>query len=338
MTITGQFSRRARAEIKAAAQVPGVEINPDPNAPQLAMQFDVVAQIGGGSETPTCRLDAWNLTETSRGRIQGLTRRMIDFSREIAFVGEGLDQALVTGAALGGSAEQVSTANGFGYMRLFAGYLTTGAGKIFEGNTEPPVSSEHVGTEWRTTVTARDLGALLAQARAGKSWVSTVSATEVVTYLVEKVLLSSLRTPIPANLAKFDFQSGFYSEAPVGDVLDDLARLTRVDWWVHGGGVYFAPSGETLDRPELELSSTDRPGALRLVGEHPVVRLDNGFVGARVQLDSRIIPGAPVRLFARELGGLYRVEVVRHRGHNLGRGPWVSELQLRSPGLVDFLS
>lgn len=310
---------------------PGVIINPDltPGVVQLRVDFRVTKGIGG-STPATCDVRIFNLGPLSRNRAAGIVKRVIDFSDEFAF----LDGRLIVGADLGGTST-VSTVNGFGSLKLSARYQgSTSTAAIFDG-TATQTTSKHRLDTWTTTVNGGDGVLQSTSAIADKFWSSSVSATEVLDYLVRTVMVAELATPYPPTLAGYTFIGGYdATNFYASDILDQLTKLTKTAWWWDDGAVYFTTLGVPLPTPPIVLSPSGAPGTTRLLSKP--MRVEGNLVQVRSLLLPEMRPMSPVTVLAAELGGQYFASAIEHAGSNR-RGISTTTATLTPLGVVPFL-
>lgn len=311
------FDRTVRLTIIPPTAQPGVLINPPapPGAPNLRIMFDVDRSIS--KDPSTAEVQVVNASKRTREIMAGIVRRKVDYSREFAFI----DGRLIEGAALGGGiAEIVETANGFGYMRLEAGFDGV-ASTIFEGGTNR-VESEHVGELWITKIKAGDGELSIQKAIANKSFVEGTPVVAIVAYLVRTMGLiwGNAATP-PPQLAATQ-ASGVVAVGRARDILDQLLGGLGLDWFIDSGELWVLDPAGVLPLPPVPIAQIyDRPR-----------KLENGTVEVRTPFSPLYRPAAPAALASLTLQGTYRINRVRYRGDNRGgRFDATLELQDLSP-------
>lgn len=311
---------------------PGVIINPDLTgvARQLRVDWQVSKGIGG-STPASCVIRVFNLGPIGRNRSAGITKRVIDFSNEFAF----LDGRLIEGADLGG-VSTVSTVNGFGTLKLRATYQgSSSAATLFEGTSTTVISTHRLNT-WVTTITGGDGVLQTSSAIADRFWSSTTPAVEVLDYLVREVMVAELATPYPVALSAYSFVGGYdATNFYASDILDQLTKLTRTEWWWDDGAVYFADLGAPLPRPPIILSPSAVPGTTRLLSKPRA--LEGGLVEVRALLLPELRPKSPVTIAAAELGGSYFASSVVNQGSNRKASVSTTTATLTPLGGVPFL-
>ena len=311
---------------------PGVVINPDLTGVATQHRVDWQVSKGIGGSTPaSCVIRVFNLGPEDRNRAAGITKRVIDFSNEFAF----LDGRLIEGSDLGGTST-VSTANGFGTLKLRATYQgSSSAASLFEG-TSTTVISEHRRDTWVTTITGGDGVLQTSSAIADKFWGSTVPAVEVLDYLVRQVMVAELATPYPVALSAYSFVGGYdATNFYASDILDQLTTLTKTEWWWDDGAVYFSDLGAPLPAPPIVLSPSGAPGTTRLLSKPRV--LEGNLVEARALLLPDMRPKSPTTILAEELGGQYFASSIMHRGSNRSASVSTTTATLTPLGVVPFL-
>jgi hypothetical protein len=308
---------------------PGITINPDltPGVSQGRVDWSVTKGVG---QSNTCSIRGYNLGKTSRDRAGGIIKRVIDFSDEFAF----LDGRLVEGVDLGGTST-VSTANGFGSLTLKARYQgSSTTASLFEG-TAVQVRSKHRRDTWVTTLTGDDGVMQSTSAIADKVWTSTVPSVEVLDYLVRQVMVASLATPYPPQLAAYAFVGGYdASNYFATDILDQLTALTKTQWWWDDGEVFFSALGQPMLTPPIVLSSSGAPGTTKILDKPQPT--EDGKVIVPSLLLPEMRPMSPVTVIAEALGGSYFASTVQHNGSTRG-GVSRTVATLTPIGVVPFL-
>lgn len=111
------------------------------------------------------------------------------------------------------------------------------------------------------------------------------------------------------------------------ELLDEVARLLRVRWWVRDGFLRMAGNGFPTDRIAVQLAPTHWLDSPTTDG--------SGIVHVTTFLDPTIVPGREVQLIGRKIPGIpeaFRCEAVTYSGDTRG-GPSSAALTLRSfPG------
>lgn len=312
---------------------PGVVINPDvsPGATQLRVDWSVRQGVGGGSPAQAT-VDVYNAAESTRSRIAGEVRRVIDFTDEFAF----LDGRLVTGADFGGETS-VSTGTGFGVMRLSARYRgSPTTARLFDGTLTSAPSRRVRGNTWVTRAVGSDGVIANSSAIADMFWGGDVTFAEVITYLVTRVMVAELATPaLPGILATGFFAGGFdATNFYATDILDDLTSKTNTEWWWYNGAVYFGARGQPLPGPAIVCSPRGEPGTRRIIDKP--LRTKGSQVRLPLLLSPDIGPKTPILLRSTEVNGQYFVSEVEHQGSNRG-GVSRTIATLTSIGVVAFL-
>jgi hypothetical protein len=333
-TAAPQFGVLAQVEI-VPPFTDGVEVNPDltPGVPQTRVDWSVRKGVGG-SQPATATVLMFNLAKTSRSRMAGDAKRIVDFSDEFDF----LDGRLVEGQDLGGSVT-VNAGTGFGTLRVSARYSgSSSTATIFEG-TLPFARSRRVqGHTWVTTAQGSDGVIQSSSAIADRAWVGNVSATEVLDYLIGRVMVAERATPLPPELERYTFVGGYdATNYYATDILDQLTELTRTEWWWNDGAVYFSSLGQPLPGPAIVVSSRRDEQGARLLIDKPERTEDNNVI-CPMLLSPDIVPKKRLTIRSAELGGDYLVTSVEHRGQNRGSSSVSRTVATCSPvGVVGFL-
>lgn len=328
-----QFGVVAQVEIVPPFQ-DGILVNPDVTPGVIQGRIDWRIRKGiGGSQPAEATVVMYNLARSSRATIAGQTRRIVDFTDEFAF----LDGRLVTGADLGGETS-VSAGTGFGTLRVSARYSGSSAtARIFDGTLAFGRSRRVAGHTWVTTAQGSDGVIQDSAAIANKFWSSDVAATEVLDYLIRRVMVAELATEIPDEIARYTFAGGYdATNIYATDILDALTSLTRTQWWWDDGAVYLTPLGEALPDPPIEVSSRLEPNARVLVDKPE--RTEDNQVRLPMLLSPDVRPNKRIVVRSGELGGEYRVTSVEHVGQTRGSRAVSRTLAICSPvGVVGFL-
>ena len=332
-TLAPQFGVVAQVEIVPPFSN-GVLVNPDVTPGVVQTRVDWLVRKGiGGSQPAEATVVMYNLAPSSRSTIAGQTRRVVDFSDEFDF----LDGRLVTGEELGGRTT-VNAGTGFGTLRISARYSgSSSTAQLFEG-TLAFARSRRVRGTWVTTAQGSDGLIQNTAAIANKYWASDVSASEVVEYLVRRVMVAELATPLPNAIARYTFAGGYdASNVYATDILDQLTALTRTQWWWDDGAVFISDRGATLPDPTIVVSARREPGARILINKPE--RTENNQVLAPMLLSPDVRPGRQITIRSAELGGDYVVTSVEHRGQNRGsRSVCLTVATCTALGVVGFLS
>jgi len=310
---------------------PGLIINPDltPGVVQGRVDWQVSKGIGGSTPS-TCSIRAYNLKPSSRARAGGIVKRVIDFTDEFSF----LDGRLITGADLGGTST-VSTVNGFGSVKLMARYQGSATTALLFEGTSDSVTSVHQTHTWVTTITGSDGVLQSSSAIADKFWGYTVTAPEVLDYLVRRVMASELATPYPPELAAWSFVGGFdATNYYASDLLDQITAVTKTEWWIDDGAVYFSSLGLPLPVPPILLSTSGAPGTTRMIGRPRPI--EGGLLEVPCLLLPELRPKSPVTILSAEHGGAYWASAVLHTGSNRA-GTSRTIATLTPLGVVGFL-
>jgi len=332
-TRSQQFGVVAQVEIIPPFE-DGVSVNPDitPGVVQSRIDWRVRKGIGG-SQPAEATVVMYNLAKSSRSTIAGQTRRIIDFTDEFAF----LDGRLVEGSDLGGQTS-VSAGTGFGTLRISARYSgSSSTARLFDGTLMFARSRRIGGHTWITTAQGGDGVIQDTSAIADKFWSGDVAATEVLDYLIRRVMVAELATAIPPEIANYTFSGGYdATNYYATDILDALTDLTRTQWWWDDGAVYLTPRGQALPDPAIVVSSSLTPDA-RLLIDKPERTEDNQVI-CPMLLSPDVRPNKLLRLISSELGGDYIVNTVEHRGQNRGSTAVSRTIATCSPaGVIGFL-
>jgi hypothetical protein len=315
-----QFGRVVQVEI-VPPEGEGVMINPEPAWGRVQQRVRVSVTKGIGSPA-AASVDIYNASKNTRDRAAGVTRRVVDFSGEIG----SLDGRLVFGEDLdGGKAEVVSRANGFGFLRVSAFYLGSGAAvPIFVGTSK---RVEQVGAKPTpiTRITGTDGVIQDASAITNRQWRTTTDGPTVLEYVIREVMGTRLVGSEPGNfaaglplaLAELELVGGYDATALFAtDILDEFARVTRTKWWWDNGEVYWLDQGGSLPLPPLVLDSRPRSDAWQIV-DKPTPGEDNK-VDVPTLLLPAMIPGRLATIASGEFAGDYVASTVTHDVDNRG--------------------
>lgn len=335
-----QWGRYASLVVTPLSALPPIVVNPEPSLPgvgphPLHIAFEVSKSVT--PEPQRARVQLSNLSKATRDLLATVSRS----TSNAQALGPTIDKrAILTTIA-----------------QVRAGYLGLAPGALITGNMGPAMS-EHVGTDWITTITVGDAEATLAQAQCERSFEAGTPALEVLRYAAQCMGLVLAPQPIPAGIGAYVLARGFVAYAKARDVVDamlagiapDLGQLgfvargvaigsdlfdafigheplTRpLTWWVEDGAIYFLERGSALPAPPVLVSATGEPGTVRLI-ERPE-RLENGAVRVVTLLHPVIRIGRSLTIKSKELAGAYRVESVVHRGDNRG-GDFTSTADVR---------
>lgn len=312
---------------------PGVIVNPDltPGVTQLRVDWFVSQGVGGASPAQA-RVDVYNAAQTTRDALAGINRRVIDFTDEFDF----LDGRLVTGEDLGGQTS-VSTGSGFGVLRLAARYRgSPTSAQLFDGTLNFADSRRLRGTTWVTSTIGMDGVIQNTSAIADKFWGSDVSFVEVIDYLVRRVMVAELATPVLPGILASGFFAGGYDATNIfaTDILDALTERTSTEWWWFNGAVYFGARGQPIPGDPLILSPRGDPGTRRIIDKPQ--RAKGNQIRVPVLLSPDIGPKTRIAVQSSKINGEYFVSQVEHRGSNR-RGVSRTIATLTPIGVVDFL-
>lgn len=279
-------------------------------------------------EASTAEIGITGLSQRTRDRISGITRRVVDFSNEFVFQ----NGRMITGADLGGSAELVNRNLGFPHVRLEAGW--DGASfQVFEGGVIN-VRTRRFGTDRITRIECGDGVAGQQRGHANRVFSPGTPLFPVVDYL-RRTMGAGRGNLTPARLSavagdRVNFSEAFVCTGLSRDLFGMLFRLLEVDAFIDDGELYMVRRGETLPGDPVKLAIGS--GLL----ESPI-RLEDDRVAVVARFHPGLRPGAAVVLASREVKGSYRVERVQHEGSSRGGGlRSMAELQDMStvPGVI----
>jgi hypothetical protein len=332
-TVAPQFGVVAQVEI-VPPFTDGVLVNPDitPGVVQTRVDWSIRKGVGG-SQPAEATVLMFNLGKSSRSKVAGETKRIVDFSDEFEF----LDGRLVEGQDLGGSVT-VNAGTGFGTLRISARYSgSSSTAQLFEGTLSFGRSRHVGGTTWVTTAQGSDGVIQESSAIADRAWVGNVSTAEVIDYLLGRVMLAEQATPLPPELEAYTFVGGYdATNFYATDILDQLTELTRTEWWWDDGAVYFSSRGKPLPGPAIIVSAGGEAGT-RLLIDKPE-RIEDNKVIAPMLLSPDVRPNSRIEIRSAELGGEYFVSTLEHRGQNRGSRSVSRTVATCTPiGVVGFL-
>lgn len=202
---------------------------------------------------------------------------------------------------------------------LLAGYELAAA-QIFVGSMARAMSYND-GTDWITEFRAGD----------GLDKVRLPGRPVSVTNTSAKDLVKSGLASVGIPAGNFDAvmagkdpkkMKRFASLKAAYDYIQDLARGLELDMSIQDGVAQFIAPGKIVSRDIVELSP--RSG---LVGSPEMGH--KGRVKARALIQPRLQPGHGVRLEAKEVKGLFRIETVHFTGDTFGQA-WYAEMELSS--------
>lgn len=200
-------------------------------------------------------------------------------------------------------------------------------------------SNEHEGTEWKTKLQLADGGRAFAHARINKSYSKGTPVEAIVrdmakAFGVPLTSLAALGTELKTRIPSGDVLQG-----PVSDEFTRVLAPFDLEWSLQNGQL------------QILKTNTTRPGTVRVISE------ESGMIGAPEMTPPKIIappknvghstgrakprvpklklkheiypeiePGEKIQVTARSVSGLFRVEVVRHKGDFYGND-WTTEIE-----------
>ena len=172
---------------------------------------------------------------------------------------------------------------------------------------------------------------------ADKAWTGDVSSAEVLDYLISRVMVAELATPLPPEIAAYTFRGGLDATNYFAtDILDQLTALTETEWWWDDGAVYLSSKGQPLPGDPITVSARREPDT-RLMLDKPERTEDNQVI-VPMLLSPDVRPKSAIRIRAAEFGGDYFVSSVEHRGQNRGSRSVCRTIATCTPvGVVGFL-
>lgn len=190
-------------------------------------------------------------------------------------------------------------------VQVFAGYGREAPPLLFAGQVDK-VTHELSGTDWTTTLQARDGAAALRALTGASAWRGPLTSTEVLRRVASAM---NLKLPaLPAGLQTITYPSG-YIPAPRGrETLDALAEEVGFEWSIQSGALLLALRGDAAT-PQVRLIET----GTGLIGSPEKTKRGVTF---SVQLDARLTPGDLVQLRSRVISGLFVVRAVEHTADN----------------------
>lgn len=293
-----------------------------PTVPQLGLAFTVSKTLTPEPNVASVRI--YNLTPTTRDRISGTVRRLVDWLPTEAVV-------KVDGVLRAGGNEVTSTLAGMCALRLEAGY--SGAlGQIFSG-TVTRQRTYPQGSDTITELVCTDGGFQIAAATANRVFAPKTPAGAVAQYLAQVMGLELGQSQGLAQLSGFTLQSGLHCTGDPQRGLADIVAVLGLGWWIEDGRVWILAEGETLpdDGDPPVVSQQVIPGAIRLWSTPEV--LDQGGLRIRCTLAPGIRLGHAVVVAGGDHRGTYRVESVQHGGYNRG-GTFETAAVIRNPAAV----
>lgn len=306
--------RQRRLRLKLSTIEESIEIGAF--LPQLNTTIDTIQRVS--SDANTARVRILHLSPQSRGWLQRTARRSLDVTNQIASK---------TGAAANSSrvAKIETQKRSDVFTEIDAGYddLT---GRLFEGSCQYARSTK-TDEGWSTDLVIGDgmalqLGAIVAREFKPKTQVFTV-----VKHLVESMglglgnltkLILDQAMSHPSNT----FPAGYSAIGSAKWSLDHILRLTGAEWFIDEGTFYVTRATAPLSEPEFLL--TPDTGLLG----RPAGMEGGGYI-VRTFMRNDIRLARQVRLESEEVRGVFRADVIRHRGNNRS-GPFETVLTLQT--------
>jgi len=326
-----QYDRGARVwifppqDLGAETQAPlvinrEVPISGLPARVQSAVGFSVQKTLTPQPNGATIRL--WNLTPSTRDRISGVVRRVVDWLPDAAVVN-------IDGQLRPGGNEVTSQLAGMCGVRLEVGY-SGGLGQAFSG-TVTRVRTVRQGADRVTELACTDGGFQVGVATANRVFLPKTPALTVVEYLAETLGLELAQTTGLAAFAGFTLQGGLNCSGDPLAAITDILAVLDLGWWIEDGQLWILADGELLPGQAIVVSTQPLPNAVRLWSEPEV--LDQGALRIRCTLAPQIRLGHAVAVTNSDLRGTYRVESVQHGGFNRG-GAYETQAVVRNPATV----
>lgn len=294
-----------------------VPISGLPSPPQTAVEFQVAKTLSPEPNAAVVRL--WNLTPSTRDRIAGIVRRLVDWRSPSPVT-------KVDGILRAGGNEVTSTLAGMCSIKLEAGYSGALA-QVFSG-TVTRCRTTRQGADTVTELTCTDGGFGIAVSCPSKTFTTGATLLSMFEYLAGTAGLEVAKSAGAKTLA------GFISPGPktlFGDALQGMRDFTEpigLSFWIEDGSVWVLNEGETLPGQPVVVSMQPIPGAVRLRGEPEA--LDQGALRIRCTLAPGIQLGHQVVLAGGDQRGTYRVETAAHAGFNRG-GTFETQAVIRRP-------
>lgn len=184
--------------------------------------------------------------------------------------------------------------------QMFAGYEDA-PGLLFAGQVDE-VAHAYAGTEWTTTIQARDGSAAFQALTDTPVWRGPLNSNDVLRRVAAGM---GLKLPsLPSSLPVVDFPDGFTAGRHGRATLDALAEELDFTWSIQNGALVVAARGEpTSPRIRLFKAGTG------LIGSP---EKNKRGVTLKVQLDGGITPGDLVQVESKVVSGTYLVRTVEH--------------------------
>lgn len=294
-----------------------VPISGLPAPTQTAVEFQVAKTLSPEPNAAVVRL--WNLTPSTRDRIAGIVRRLVDWRSPSPVT-------KVDGILRAGGNEVTSTLAGMCSIKLEAGYSGALA-QVFSG-TVTRCRTSRAGADSITELTCTDGGFAVSTAVANKVFVPKTPAGAVMAYLAGVLGLELAPTQGLATISAFVLQAGLNCVGDPSAAIRDILSILQLGWWIEDGQLWILNDGETLPGQPVVVSVQPIPGAVRLRGEPEV--LDQGALRIRCTLAPGIQLGHQVVLAGGDQRGTYRVETAGHAGFNRG-GTFETQAVIRRP-------
>lgn len=197
-------------------------------------------------------------------------------------------------------------------------------------------SSEHVGTDWETTLLLGDGSRAFQHARVNRSY---KPGTTVLTAVRDAA--RSLGLDVPASLVaspelQQQFASGLTLEGPTRNELTRLLAPYGYSWSIQDGRMRILRDTEVdTDSAILLVAGPNEAGGTGMIGSPKFNAPKSGkkkkkppTVTVTHSLVHEATPGGKVRVKSAEVDGLFKIQKVAHTGDTADT-PWHSELELR---------
>lgn len=211
---------------------------------------------------------------------------------------------------------------------LQAGYQDSGLSLLAIGDIVKG-STEFRSPDVVTSVTAKDGGRALRDARASMSFKSDVPAKNIVEELVKLLGVDNVEMDVDLS-GTFPHGWSFYGQARDG--LSKLARNFGFDWSVQNNTVQITEHREPSKRQAVVLTPQSgligSPSRLDKTGDNQTKAKEPPGLKVKSLLNPALVPGDPVIIEAREYPrATYRISKVDHSGDTHG-SEWTTDLEV----------
>ncbi len=223
-----------------------------------------------------------------------------------------------------------------GIVVLRAGYADPPM--LFRGDSRA-IWTTREGSDWITTITARDGGRAYSEARIARSYQAGTSIVSVLEDLVSDLEIGR------GNLDEFvsaytlrngatTFPDGYVAAGSAARVLSDLVRAAGLRWSVQSGALQIMLRGQAIQTREVVLSADSGMVESPTWDETGTrTRGRRGLLSVKTLIQPGIDPGRRVRVQSALVDGDFEVSKAAYSGDTRG-DDWYASLSLRTLGAV----